>query len=198
MPIYVSKGGGGGGADADAIHDNVAGEISAIAEKTAPVAADMLLIEDSAAANAKKKMLLSSLPFDVSAATYLTATQSIANSTWTAVLFDAEYWDTDSLHDTTANQDRLRAPSPGKYLAIVYSAWADNSTGHRTIMVRDNTPTQTYIQRVSANLDTRIVCCGLFDLDTNDYVEVLVFQNSGGALNVLAVSSAALIKLAHS
>jgi hypothetical protein len=42
-----------GGADADAIHDNVANEISAITEKGTPVSGDMLIIEDSAAANVK-------------------------------------------------------------------------------------------------------------------------------------------------
>lgn len=42
--------------DPDAIHDNADGEISLITEKTTPVAADLLLIEDSAASNAKKKV----------------------------------------------------------------------------------------------------------------------------------------------
>lgn len=44
-----------GATDAAAIHDNVAAEISAITEKTTLVAADLILIEDSAASNAKKK-----------------------------------------------------------------------------------------------------------------------------------------------
>ncbi len=51
-----------GGADADAIHDNVAGEIAAITSKATPVGGDFLLIEDSAASNAKKSILISSLP----------------------------------------------------------------------------------------------------------------------------------------
>jgi hypothetical protein len=52
----ITEVGGTGGGDADAIHDNVAGEIAAVTEKLAPVAADLLLIEDSAAANAKKRV----------------------------------------------------------------------------------------------------------------------------------------------
>jgi len=51
-----------GGADADAIHDNVTAEISAIAEKTTPVNADLLIIEDSAASNAKKRVQIGNLP----------------------------------------------------------------------------------------------------------------------------------------
>lgn len=49
------------GIDSTAIHDNVAAEISAITEKTTPVAADLLVIEDSAAANAKKKVQIGNL-----------------------------------------------------------------------------------------------------------------------------------------
>jgi len=50
------------GADANAIHDNVSAEISAITEKTTPVSADLLLIEDSAASNAKKRVQVGNLP----------------------------------------------------------------------------------------------------------------------------------------
>ena len=53
---------GGAGSDATAIHDNVAGEIAAVSLKGTPVGADFLLIEDSAAGNAKKHVLISSLP----------------------------------------------------------------------------------------------------------------------------------------
>jgi len=53
-----------GHVDTNAIHDNVAGEIDAIAVKAAAVAADLVLIEDSAAALVKKKVLRSGLfPF---------------------------------------------------------------------------------------------------------------------------------------
>jgi len=55
------------GADADAIHDNVSGEIAAIAEKTTPVSADLLVIEDSAATNAKKRLQIGNLPGDADA-----------------------------------------------------------------------------------------------------------------------------------
>lgn len=47
--------------DAAAIHDATAAEISAITAKTTPVGGDLLLIEDSAASNAKKKLTLTNL-----------------------------------------------------------------------------------------------------------------------------------------
>lgn len=46
------------GTDANAVHVNAGSEISAIAEKTAPIAADMMIIEDSASSNAKKMVKL--------------------------------------------------------------------------------------------------------------------------------------------
>jgi len=61
------------GRDSTAIHSTVAGEIAAVTLKATPVAADILLIEDSAAANAKKKVALSALPVAAHAATHAAA-----------------------------------------------------------------------------------------------------------------------------
>lgn len=48
--------------DPNAIHKNVAGEISTVAEKASPVSADLLLIEDSADSNNKKRVQIGNLP----------------------------------------------------------------------------------------------------------------------------------------
>ena len=50
------------GLDATAIHDNVGSEISAITAKGSPTTSDYLLIEDAAAANAKKSITIANLP----------------------------------------------------------------------------------------------------------------------------------------
>jgi len=47
--------------DPNAIHDNVAGEIAAITEKTSLADNDLVLIEDSAASNAKKRSKISTI-----------------------------------------------------------------------------------------------------------------------------------------
>jgi len=54
--------GGGSGTDPDAIHDNVAGEISAIAPKGSPTSSDYLIIEDAADLNNKKSITIGDLP----------------------------------------------------------------------------------------------------------------------------------------
>ncbi len=51
----------GGTSDADAIHDNVSGEIAPVTEKVTPVNADLVLIEDSEASNAKKRVQIGNL-----------------------------------------------------------------------------------------------------------------------------------------
>lgn len=51
-----------GGVDTTAIHKATSAEISAMTEKTTPVNADLFVIEDSAASNAKKKLQIGNLP----------------------------------------------------------------------------------------------------------------------------------------
>jgi hypothetical protein len=52
----------GGITDTDAIHDNVSGEITAISGKPSPVAADVLLGEDSESGDSKIKIEIGNLP----------------------------------------------------------------------------------------------------------------------------------------
>lgn len=58
------------GADATAIHDDTAGEISAITEKVTPALTDVLIIEDSADSNNKKRVQIDNLPDGLHAATH--------------------------------------------------------------------------------------------------------------------------------
>ena len=55
-------GGGATGTDSYAIHDQTSGEINAVAEKESPVGNDLLIIEDSADTNKKKKVKIGNLP----------------------------------------------------------------------------------------------------------------------------------------
>ena len=57
-----SGGGGGAGSDTTAIHDNVAAEISAITEKETSVLNDIVIIEDSADSNNKKRLKIQNFP----------------------------------------------------------------------------------------------------------------------------------------
>ena len=59
---YTSSDGRAASGDPDAIHDNVAGEIASITAKSSPTASDLLVIEDAADSNAKKRVTIGSLP----------------------------------------------------------------------------------------------------------------------------------------
>jgi hypothetical protein len=68
---------GSGTVDTDAIHDNLAGEILLVAAKDQPTDFDLLLIEDAADSNNKKRALIGNLP-RVSAKTASTTTGGTA------------------------------------------------------------------------------------------------------------------------
>lgn len=96
---------GGTAVDSDAIHDNVSGEISALTEKVTPVGDDLILIEDSAASNAKKKVKLSnvgggggaSLLLDFDFSTDQANAVSIGDgSTWTDIIANHSFTVTDA------------------------------------------------------------------------------------------------------
>jgi hypothetical protein len=67
--------------DPDAIHDDVSGEIAALSEKVIPVDNDLLIIEDSADSNSKKKLKISNLPSDSGNKTVFFMATDYANTT---------------------------------------------------------------------------------------------------------------------
>jgi hypothetical protein len=75
-----------GSVDANALHVNAGSEISALTAKATPVSADMLVIEDSAAANAKKKITIGSLPMAAMTSAEATATGTITTTSASDVL----------------------------------------------------------------------------------------------------------------
>ena len=62
VKTYVDAQSGGSGTDANAVHKNVAAEISTITEKTNPASSDLIIIEDSAASYGKKRVQIGNLP----------------------------------------------------------------------------------------------------------------------------------------
>lgn len=122
---------------------------------------------------------------------YNSANISIANATNTALTFDTERYDTDALHSTTTNTNRLTAPAAGKYLITGHVEWGASATGQRYINVRFNGTTVIAQQHV-INLNNTVFSqsiATIYSLAANDFVELVVFQDSGGALNVQANSA---------
>ena len=125
---------------------------------------------------------------DISARVYDASNQSIANGVTTKVNFDTENFDTDTIHDTSTNNTRLTATTAGKYIIVASVRWASNATGRRSIFFLLNNATELAEKQLDEAEAAQVLTQGLVsaeDLAANDYVELLVYQDSGGALNVI-------------
>ena len=119
-----------------------------------------------------------------------TSNQSVANTTDTAIQFNAaDDFDTNALHDISTNNTRLTASVAGYYHVIGEIKFATSTAGtQRYAKIRYNGSTLK-AQSVDANAPATgvtpvIQVSTLVDLSASDYVELMAYQDSGGALNV--------------
>jgi hypothetical protein len=115
------------------------------------------------------------------------AALAAAQAAWNAAQA-AESEDTDGLHSTVTNTGRFTATKAGWYLVLTNVSWAANTTGRRRIAIRKNgTPTWYQNQDAPAtSVTTNQNVVQLVDLAATDYVDVIGYQNSGGALDATA------------
>jgi hypothetical protein len=123
-----------------------------------------------------------------SARVYNDAAISINNDTITALTFNSERWDTDTIHNTSTNTNRLTCQTAGLYLIHGHVRFASNNTGYRIAGIRLNGSTQIANQKTGATQGTTTVLSvsTVYLLTASDYVELVAYQDSGGALNVEA------------
>ncbi|MNJ99725.1 hypothetical protein D3C87_175060 [compost metagenome] len=130
----------------------------------------------------------------VSAKVYKTGDQTLVNSVWTKLTWNAEVWDTSDLHDNVTNNQRFTVPAggAGKYIINISVNYATNSAGARWVMYYKNGAGVDYCNRLSDGAQggaSNISCLWVEDLADGDYIEVSGYQSSGGGLNVLAANS---------
>lgn len=113
--------------------------------------------------------------------------QTITNNTYTALLWNSEYYDTDAYHSTSTNTSRFTVPSGkgGYYLVTAATSWIANATGARRILIRKN---GTDFRRNGDVPGNSTVVVGtqmtiIIPLTVGDYIEVFVRQTSGGDLD---------------
>lgn len=118
------------------------------------------------------------------------AVTAIPDATWTAVAFaGADRFDTDAFHNPAANNTRLTVPAGkgGKYLIGANVAFAGNVTNQRACRIWLNGTTRIGgEQMVNAAINGqphRFQTVTLYELAVGDFVEVQLWQNSGGSLN---------------
>lgn len=118
---------------------------------------------------------------------YNSANISISNSTATALTFNSERYDYDSIHSTVANTDRMTIVTAGIYNISGHVEWDASGVGQRAIFIRLNGTTNIAVQsgdaRSSGNHEMSVSTN--YELSNGDYVTLMVWQNSGGNLNVV-------------
>lgn len=126
---------------------------------------------------------------------YNSANIAVTTATWTSLTFDSEQYDVGGLHSTSSNTSRFTIPSggAGKYTFKGCCEFAANSTGARAIRIllggtvtlwQDSRPT---VPSASGTTVMNIACD--YALTVGEYVELQVFQDSGGNLNALATAN---------
>lgn len=119
--------------------------------------------------------------------TKVAADQAIPNSAATVVTFDTSEYDTDTMFDDAT--DSFIIKSPGRYDVKAGVSFATNALGVRDVEIRLNGSDIAVTQVDPAALNNTELCASAdFTGAIGDVLQVVVFQNSGGALNVLKVS----------
>lgn len=120
------------------------------------------------------------------AALQRTANQSINNTATTNVGWDSEVQDTDNAHSTVTNNDRFTGVTAGVYESLTAIPWVGNATGVRELNFGVN-GTITYAgSRLVPGSAVAFVnpAAKLIALSVGDYMNIKVWQSSGGALNI--------------
>jgi hypothetical protein len=118
-----------------------------------------------------------------------TATQAIGSGANQTLVFDKERWDTNAMHSITTNTSRLVAKVAGLYEINATIIWTTNATGGRFLgLLRTHGASSDFIAVASATNngvfeDDQSVST-TFALKKGDFVEAVVFQNSGGSLDI--------------
>jgi len=112
---------------------------------------------------------------------------TISNATLTILNFDSEWFDTDAFHSTVSNTSRLTVPSGfgGYYRVEAKLFFASNGTGSRIARILKNGTLvdASYFEHGAYSNGKNILHpYVILNLAATDYVQVEVYQDSGGNL----------------
>jgi len=125
---------------------------------------------------------------------YRSTAQSINNGAWTAISFDTEQFDPYNLHDNATNPTRFTLPNIGKYLCVGQANFVSSVAGNiRGVSVRRNGVSYLgayYVAPIGGGNETAMPTSVIIETTAaNDYIELCVYQDSGGALNTATFGS---------
>ena len=127
---------------------------------------------------------------DKSASAYHSTTQSISNNTLTTVALNSEDFDTDTMHHTSTNNERLTFRTAGKYLVTGWVSWAANTNaGYRALFLLFNTGSNNTIQiarnNPAASQSLSNIVTAILDVSINDYIHMKAKQDSSASISLL-------------
>lgn len=120
--------------------------------------------------------------------------QTINNDTWTIMDFPTVAYDTHAAVTTGASW-KFTAPRTGYYLVTTYimfdgySGWAAGEYGALNVNKNGASVARLCWQQISATYSGWILFLGggtILHLLKNDYIQILIYQNSGGNLTTQA------------
>lgn len=128
------------------------------------------------------------------------AAQAIADSTYTPISWTGgERWDNDGMHNPAENADRITAKTAGLYLAQGFFTFAGDPDGIRNAVISLNeavlpAPGKAFAEHSEKGCEkpaegaggNAINITAVMSMKVNDIARLMVWQNSGGALNVMA------------
>jgi hypothetical protein len=110
--------------------------------------------------------------------------QSIPSSTDTILDLGAEDYDTNTMHDNVTNNSRITIKTAGYYQIGSYIVFAANATGIRSFQIKKNgNAARINTQNAPSGGDCQTMGSCVLQLNVNDYIQLQVYQNSGGTLN---------------
>ena len=123
----------------------------------------------------------------IGARVYNDAAITVSTASVTALTFNQERFDSDGTHSTVSNTGRLTAVTAGLYMITAHIEWGSSTTGFRQIGLRLNGATAIAYNNtapISGSWPQSIAA--IYRMAADDYMEVAVYQTSGGNLDVLA------------
>ena len=124
----------------------------------------------------------------VGADLYKTANQAIATATYTAVLFDGETIDTNTIHSLVSNTGRMTVPFAGKWLFYANIKFEAAAVTWQLGFAKNASLWMFVNVLANATTTQGAHVAQVLDLAANDYVEVWVHQASGVNRNVIGDS----------
>lgn len=124
---------------------------------------------------------------------YMTADQTVATSTWSEVLFQAETFDTDGFHDTSTNTGRITVPTGegGKYLVTATVMFQTRNANTVQFLVRKNGADAMWSKAMNLNSGTQhLEMVDVMDLAAADYLTMHFYQDSGSSVDLYFHSTA--------